>query len=218
MDIFEYRATKVVNIEGVFEAFKGDEGDLGGLFMRLKNLTISELHTQWDIAYLNTYIKNQMVPQSLRREVSPQQGDVQLEDWFAYFNTAGIEFLKFLVGRKNNKLVRLDEEIKTIKDKLTPFKESTDYQDKSSSLLKILDKEDKDQRIKKKKKYNRDLGDYQGVVVFEWQKKLLADQTNTINEAMEIGAPASNSVVPPSDYYIQPHATSRRLSRTTPER
>lgn len=56
MDIFEYRATRVVNTNGVFEVYKEEEGDLGGLFMRLKNLTVSEMRTQWDIAYLDTYI------------------------------------------------------------------------------------------------------------------------------------------------------------------
>lgn len=73
MDIFEYRASRVVNTEGVFKVYKEDEGDLSGLFTRLKNLTVSETHTQWDIAYLETYVKNNMVPRSLRWEVSPQK-------------------------------------------------------------------------------------------------------------------------------------------------
>lgn len=57
MDIFDFQAQKVVNTEGVFEVYKEDENDLGGLFVRLKNLMISETHTQWDIVYLETYIK-----------------------------------------------------------------------------------------------------------------------------------------------------------------
>lgn len=48
MDIFDYRPTRVVNTDGVFEVFKEDEGDLSGLFRRLKNLTVSETHTQWE--------------------------------------------------------------------------------------------------------------------------------------------------------------------------
>lgn len=75
-----------------------------------------------------------MVPRSLSWEVSPQKGDVQLEDWFTYFNTAGVNFLIFLIGRKNAKLVKLDEEIKSIKEKLHPINESSDYKDKSQSL------------------------------------------------------------------------------------
>lgn len=92
MDVFEFRATRVVNTEGVFEPFKEGDGDLGGLFMRLKNLTISETHTQWDIAFLETYIKHHMVPRSLRWGVCPQMGEVDHEGWYKYLNKAGISF------------------------------------------------------------------------------------------------------------------------------
>lgn len=108
----------MVNIDGVFETFKEGDGDLGGVFMRLKNLTVSEIHTQWDIAFLETYIKHLMVPRSLRWEVCPQKGETDLEGWYKYFNEAGLGFLKFLGERKAIKLKRLDDEIKLIKEKL----------------------------------------------------------------------------------------------------
>lgn len=73
MDVFEYRASRVVNTEGVFETFKESDRDLSGLFVRLKNLTISEIHTQWDVTFLETYIKLKMVPRSVRWEVCPQK-------------------------------------------------------------------------------------------------------------------------------------------------
>lgn len=124
MDIFEFRATRVINTEGVFEIFKDGDGDLGGLFTRLKNLTVSETHTQWEIAFLETYIKHHMVPHSLRWEVCSQREEVQLEEWYKYFNNAGVNFLKFLVKSKANKLSRIDEEIKNIKEKLIPLQKS----------------------------------------------------------------------------------------------
>lgn len=37
--------------------------------------------------------------------------------------------------RKSLKLSRLDEEIKAIKEKLSPLKDSNEYKDKSQSLL-----------------------------------------------------------------------------------
>lgn len=203
MDVFEYRATRVVDTEGVFEIYKEDEGDLSGMFLRLKNLTVSEIHTQWDIAYLETYVKGGMVPRSLRWEVSPQKGDVQLEDWFSYFNKAGIDFLIFLIDRKKAKLTRLDEEIKGIKDKMSPLRESNEYKERSLSLLTLLEKEERDQRVKKRKKFNRDLLDYQGAVVFEWQKKLLAEQASTDPVNMET-VPAYAGGLPPSVPYAAP--------------
>lgn len=51
MDVFDFRATRMVNTEGVFEVFKDGDGDLDGLFARLKNITVSETHTQWDIVF-----------------------------------------------------------------------------------------------------------------------------------------------------------------------
>lgn len=178
MDIFDYRASKKVNTNGVFEPYKEEEGDLSGLFTMLKNLTISETNTKWDVAYLETYVKLNMVPRSLRWEVSPQKGDIQLEDWYKYFNEAGVSLLRFLIERKLVKLSRLDEEIKTLKEKLTPLQDTVEYKDKSQVLLNILEKEDREQKYKKKKKYNRNLADYHGGVVFEWQKKLLAANAN----------------------------------------
>lgn len=185
MDIFEYRASRAVNTDGVFEVFSNSDNDLSGLFMRLKNLLISEIHTQWDIAFLETYIKNTMVPRSLRWEVCPQKGEDQLEEWYKYFNEAGVNFLRFLVKRKGAKLTRLDEEVKKVKEKLAPSMNSEDYKSSSSGLLKSLEKEEKEQKLKKRKKYNRDLQDYQSNLVFEWQKKLVPITIDGISE-MEV--------------------------------
>lgn len=186
----------MLNTEGVFESYKEDESDLGGLFTRLKNLLISENHTKWDIAYLESYVKLGMVPRSLRWEVPPQKGDTDLEEWFKYFNLAGVSFLQFLIKRKVGKLARLDEEIKGIKTKLDPSREGEDYKDKSLNLLKLLEKDDKEQRTKKKKKFNRDLEDYHGNVVFTWQKKLLEEQARTVSNEMEVGNVLVDSVNP----------------------
>lgn len=160
MDIFEFRATRVVNTDGVFETFKEGDGDLGGLFTGLKN-PLPKSTLSGYIAFLETYIKNYMVPRSLRWEVCPQRGEVELEEWYKYFNEAEVNFLWFLVERKTSKLGRLDDEVKNIKEKITPFKSSDEYIERSKNLLKLLEKEDREQKIKKKKKYNRDLADYQ---------------------------------------------------------
>ena len=192
MDIFEFRATRVVNTEGVFETFKEGDNDLGGLFMRLKNLTIAELHTQWDIVFLDTYIKHLMVPRSLRWELAPHKGDNDLEGWYKYFNDSGLSLLKFLGERKTTKLKRLDEEIKLIKEKLTPFMPSEEYSNRSNNLLRILEKEEKEQKTKKKKKFNGDFGDYENNVVFDWQKKLLAEASGSSIPAMEVTLPYVN--------------------------
>ena len=220
MDIFTFRATQVVNSEGVFETFKEGDNDLGGLFMRLKNVTIAELHTQWDVVFLDTYIKQEMVPRSLRWDIAPQKGDTDLEGWFKHFNDSGLNLLKFLGDRKTIKLKRLDDEIILIKEKLTPFMSSEEYTVKSQSLLKILEKEEREQKIKKKKKFNRDFGDYHNNIVFEWQKKLLAEATASLNPAMEVApsysGPTSN-IISGSNMPQGRGGTSRTNSNNTPK-
>lgn len=152
MDVFEYRSSRTESKTGVFETISEPEGDLGGLFIRLKNLMISEIHTQWDVAFLEQSVADAMVPRSLRWGVSPQRGELELEEWFKYFNTAGIAFLEFLKERKNSKLARLDTKIKSIKDKLLPHITSEEYKECSSNLKKLLEKEEVEQKNKKRKK------------------------------------------------------------------
>lgn len=127
-----------------------------------------------------------MVPRSLRWQISPQRGETELEEWFKYFNQAGLSLLQFLIDIKTAKLTKIDTEIKVIKDKLSTNRDSDEYRERSQNLLKILEKEDRDQKYKKKKKYNRDLNDYCNNVVFDWQKKLLEDLAGQTNTEMEI--------------------------------
>lgn len=161
MDVFDYRASRVVNTEGVFVATSNDS-EIGGLFLRLKNVMVSELHLQWDLAFLEQYVAEGMIPRSLRWDVHPQQGESELDTWFKYFNDAGIKFLDFLITRKRIRLSTFDREIKELKDKLLAFKNSAEYNTLSSNLQAHLVKEDKEQRTKKQKKYSRDIGDYKG--------------------------------------------------------
>lgn len=169
MDVFDYRAQVVTDTLGVFDGNDDPRDDISGCFLRLKNLTTTEIHTRWDIAYLEEYVRENMVPRSLRWEVNPQKGDNELIEWFKYFNEAGVQFLKFLIAKKTRKLASLDFEINTIKSKLFPFKNEPEYIQKSDTLKAILIKEETEQKIKKKKKYNRDKKDYKDNVVFKWQ-------------------------------------------------
>lgn len=98
-----------------------------------------------------------MVPCSLQWEVHLQQGDTDLDSWFKYFNEAGTNFLGFLISKKRNRLLTLDKEIKELKEKLVTHKNSLEYNSLSSNLQSHLEKEDRNQRIKKNKKYSRDV-------------------------------------------------------------
>lgn len=145
MDVFEYRTSRSFNIEGVFVTTNTDT-ELSGLFVRLKNVMVTELHLQWDIAFLEQYPKEHMVPRGLRWDVHPQQGDTELVPWFRYFNEAGIKFLGFLVDRKWACLTAIDKDTRDLKDKLTPFDALPEYTSLSTNLRNHLEKEECDQR------------------------------------------------------------------------
>lgn len=195
MDVFEYRASRTVNTEGVFLS-TGNNTEIGGLFLRLKNVMTSELHLQWDIAFFEQYIVDHMVPRSLRWDIQPQQGESDIDSWFNYFNKAGIAFLRVLITKKTNRLASLDREIKELRDKLLTFKSSPEYNSLSSNLQGFLEKEIKDQKLKKQKKYSRDVGDYKNGTVFGWQKLFTSDPTVTTS----LG-------VPPTPQTLGPHTS-----------
>lgn len=66
----------------------------------------------------------------------------------------------------------LNEEIILLKERLVPFMEQEVYKPKSNSLKTFLEKEDQDQKLKKKKRYNPDFLDYSNKMVFKWQAKV----------------------------------------------
>lgn len=51
---------------------------------------------------LEQYVKDRMVPWSLRWDIHPQQGDPDLDSWFRFFNEERISLLNFLTERKKN--------------------------------------------------------------------------------------------------------------------
>lgn len=189
MHVFNYRASRTVNLDGVFSV-TGNDTELGGLFLRLKNIMTSELHILWDLAFLEQYISEHMVPRSLRWEVHPQQGDPVFDSWFKYFNEAGIHFLGFLISKKRNRLIVLDKEIKELKDKFVTHKDSLEYNSLSSNLQSHLEKEDGDRRIQKHKKYSRDVGDYKTNAVFGWQKTLMSASPMDTTPTVVTGLPS----------------------------
>ena len=151
MDVFDYRSSRSLNTEGIFTV-TGTSVEISGVFMRLKNLMTTEIHLQWDIAFLEQYQKEKLVPRGLRWDIHPQQGDDDLQAWSRYFNEAGLNLLEFLTGRKKSKLKAIDSEIKTLREQLLPHKTSPEYISLSSNLQGILEKEERDQRFKKQKK------------------------------------------------------------------
>lgn len=80
--------------------------------------------------------------------------------------------MDFLIKRKQRKLKALEVQIKEIRDKINPFKETPEYNKLMGELQKSMQKKDTENRNVKKKKYWRDVEDYQKKQVFHWQSTL----------------------------------------------
>lgn len=181
MDIFEYHSNRKLAVEEVFDTTSVDSTNLRGIFMRLKNVMVAELHASWDIVFLEKYSQEKMIPRSLRWNISPDQGDNDLTEWFQFFNGAGISLLNFLIDRKRKKVFRLNKEISEIKEKLTPHMQEETYRIYNQELREIITMEGEEQKIKKRKKYLRDLEDYKTSRVFKWQLNM-PSQDNSVGE------------------------------------
>lgn len=84
-----------------------------------------------------------------------------------------------MTERKKSRMTILDREIKEIKEKLSPQKSTSEYITMSTNLKNHLKKEEREQKIKKQKKYARDVNDYKTNCVYSWQRK------DTIEENMD---------------------------------
>lgn len=63
--IFDYYKNRKINHDEVFDQTSSEVDGIRGIFMRLKNVLIAELHATWDIVFLERYLKEQMIPRSL---------------------------------------------------------------------------------------------------------------------------------------------------------
>lgn len=157
MDIFDYCKNRIINPDEVFDQTNLEADGIRGI-------------ATWDIVFLERYVKEKMIPRSLRWHVYPDKGDVEIGEWFLYFNGVGLSFLDFLLSKKINKVAKLQLEINDIKEILIPMSKEGLYQVYTNELQDILIEEEEEQRIKKRKKYLRDVEDYKCHNVFKWQE------------------------------------------------
>lgn len=188
--------------------------------MGLKNLMVTEIHLEWDIAFLDQYQKKKLVPRGLRWDIHPQQSDTAIQTWSHYFNEVGLNLLSFLTGRKRAKLFPIDSEINKLRDQLLPHKSTSEYISLSSNLQVLLEKEGKKQRSKKQKKYARDINDYKTAMVFSWQKKESPAPSNNSNpNHMDTSAPigdVAKVMAPTPSASIPNRIESSHTSKKTP--
>lgn len=79
---------------------------------------------------MGKYLKDNIVPRKLRWDVAINSGLIGKEDiqeWYAFLNSMRKEVMEFLIKRKQQKIRLIENQIKDFREKIEPFKETTEY-------------------------------------------------------------------------------------------
>lgn len=150
-----------------------------------------KINSWWDIVTHEQYIKDKLLPRRLRWDVPISDGLVDKEstdEWFQFFNDKGLELLHLLIKRKQCKVRTLDKKIGELKAIVEISKELPEFETLAKQLQRDMERKDDETAARKRRKYQRDLKDYEDDLVFKWQSKLeetIINSTNTTPEKEE---------------------------------
>lgn len=142
---------------------------------------------------MEKYLKDDIVPRKLRWDVPLNDGLIgedDIQEWYMFFNNTGKEVMEFLIKPKQRKMKMVEGQIKEFREKIEPFKTTAEYAKQMGILQKMCKKKDLENENVKKKKYLRDIGNYQKKRVFRWQANMevgvvVTDQIPLLNKEIK---------------------------------
>ena len=176
MEVFRFLENREIDMENIFE--KPEENPAGNIensFRKMGHLMEKKINAWWDIATHEKYIKDRLIPRRLRWDVPINDGLTDKEstdEWFQFFNDKGLELLALLIKRKQRKIRTVDRNVTELKTNLEGSKELPEFIALSKQLQRDMEQKDKETVARKKRKYQRDMKDYEDDLVFKWQNKL----------------------------------------------
>lgn len=226
MDIFEFRTQNIRDLPINFESqlnMNPEMEDLEFIFKGLEKLMIKEISILWDIAALEHYIAEQMIPQGLRWQLPLNIGGEDAHDlmaWEEFLKHCSNNAMNLIVEMRKKKLLDINEQIEEYKMKLDPFKNLEDYQEFSTMCQRNLKKVEAGIKEKKFKKYLKTKNDFDNKTVFKWNKTinpLSSEQHGCDMETNNILHPLENTNSVPPIQSTRPNP-SRFARRPNPQR
>ncbi|XP_077107153.1 uncharacterized protein LOC143764903 [Ranitomeya variabilis] len=157
------------SISGVFNDIVCTHKDL---IRQYKNLLIRKTKIWWTKTSLDKYVELKIIPRGLRVQLFPTfdlNNDDLLRKWIEAANTCSITFMQIIIEHNNLSLKKLDEEI----DSLLATIQKEIQGDALSRCLQDIEKElekcEKNISDGKKRKFARDVGDFEMKKIFRWQ-------------------------------------------------
>lgn len=176
MEVFGFLENRTVDLDNIFERQEVNlVGDIENCFRKMGHLMEKKINSWWDIATREKYIKDRLIPRRLRWDVPINDGLLDkesTEEWFQFFKDKGLELLELLIERKQRKIGALGQTISELKGNVETSKELPEFTALSRQLQRDMEQKDKEAAARKKRKYQRDMKDYEDDLVFKWQNKL----------------------------------------------
>lgn len=225
MDVFQFLEQRTVKIDEIFSREVPPEpaNDLFHVFRKLGHLFEKKVKVWWDITTFEQYISAKLTPRRLRWDVPANDGlfdDDSVKEWGDFFMRKGVELMELLLRRKQRKMKSLESQIQDLQVHLEPHKDSEEFLRLSGELKQKLAKWDSETQAKKKKKFLRDLKDYNEGVIFKWQANVPRDPMKESQEAEDgIHTPMLEGIKTPRFAYPnQREYSTPRANQYTPLR
>ncbi|CAH2306502.1 Hypothetical predicted protein, partial [Pelobates cultripes] len=151
--------------------------DIRSLIHQLGKLMEREVQIWWDIATLDFYVNNNIVPRGLRlfeRSTYKRHDPTLLKKWDQLLDKGSLLLMVFLINEKKKDLTQLDQEITELKIAIRPLVENGEYVELLDTIERRVKDIEMNIRENKRKKILRDQADYKTQTQRNWKK----DQTS----------------------------------------
>ncbi|CAH2319491.1 Hypothetical predicted protein [Pelobates cultripes] len=155
---------------------KDQRKDIRSFIHQLGKLMEREVQIWWDIATLDFYVNNNIVPRGLRlfkRSTYKRHDPTLLKKWDQLLDKGSLLLMVFLINEKKKDLTQLDQEITQLKSTIRPLVENGDYVELLDTIERRVKDIEMNIRENKRKKIMRDQADYKTQTQRNWKK----DQT-----------------------------------------
>ncbi|KAM4043956.1 uncharacterized protein ACNLHF_014260 isoform 1-T2 [Anomaloglossus baeobatrachus] len=142
------------------------------LIHKYKDLSKKRMKLWWNRAFLNKYLERDLVPRGLRVQVFPSfpvEDDKFRTKWETLARTCSKGFLALLCDHNSRSLTQIESELESLDKMITDKCDTPTITRFNSEMEKEIEKWEKEIKIYKIKKLNRDLLDYSSNKAYRWK-------------------------------------------------
>lgn len=150
------------------------QAELNQLFRKHGNLTMKHLKRKWNIISMEAYIEAKLIPQGLRERVIPAEhlhNDRFLKIWTEEWIKHGLHSIGLIIEEEKIQLQKLKEKLQESIKILGGYQDLEQFEKFNEWLKREVEEFQKEQRIGKQKKFQRDAMDFESGKILDLEKK-----------------------------------------------